>query len=176
MGGSEPKDFSEYPDSSTEINYPEFNFRIDPHAAKIVFDRFKCPIVVFTFDTCLRSFHMPTVDLEKEFDKYRSKSQRCDFLANIGLKHRAKVLNPHIFRSCDLLATIGTFYADECKCVRKHLGKYTIEVHDKKLNGIFTPVDDASETREIELCISLSLDDTVRVFKEHLGKLAKLDE
>ncbi len=175
MGGSEPPSFSEYPDSSNEVNYPEFNFRLDAIAAKIVFDRYKCPISVFTFDTCLRSFQMPTVDLQKEFDKYRAKSERCDFLANIGLKHRVTVANPHIFRCCDLLATIGTFYENQCNGVSKRLGKYTIETNDKKLDGIFKLDDSADEKRDIELCILMDMEKTVAIFKDHLQKLAKLD-
>ena len=54
-GESEPDNISHGLSLYRESNYPELNFQYESVEAKTVFDKFLCPITVFSFDFCLRS-------------------------------------------------------------------------------------------------------------------------
>jgi inosine-uridine nucleoside N-ribohydrolase len=177
MGGNEPKYFSNEPNPNPIANYPEFNFKVDPAAAKIVIDEYQCPISLYTFECCLRSFCVKTEDLIEEFDKYIHKSKRCHFIERIGIIHRKSLASPNIFFCCDLSAMIGLLYGNECNAVYKNLTNCTIEIESTssgQLDGLL--IEGGTMGRSIELCVKMDPNVAYEIFKMYLKKMEKLDE
>ena len=176
MGGNEPKEFSNEPNHDTSTNYPEFNFRTDPTAAKIVLDEYLCPIKIITYDCCLRAFNVETNLLIAEFKKHIQKSKRCYFLERIGILHRLSCAKPLIFYSCDLVAVIGTLHSDECQTVYKKCNNLTIQSNNSQLDGLIIEQNESHETKSVELCITMNSTATYEIFKSYLEKFVLTDE
>ena len=153
------------------MNYPEFNFEYDSVAAKIVLDTYLCPITIYTYDCCLRSFDVETDALIEEFNNYMKTSKRCHFLERIGIPHRQACLIPRLFFSCDLVTVIGCFHAEECKAVFKKLDNFTFD-------GLLVKRTDNLEiiNENVELCVTMDSSITFKIFKTYLDKLKLIDE
>lgn len=181
MGGSEPKGFTDL-ENYHGVNFPEFNFRVDPIAAHLVITQFKCPQVIYTFDCCIRSLSVPTLMLNGEFEKHAS-SNRCSFLKEIGFRHEEQrnllptgpIKKTH-FYSCDLVTMIGVFHEDECSTLTKRSTKYfDVEINCDKLNGLLIEVDSPQSNQDIQLVVKMDDTKVYSIFKEYLKKLANLD-
>ncbi len=162
----------------THDNYPEFNFKYDHVAAKIVFDEYLCPITVYTFECCLRSFDIKTNTLIEEFNKYIETSKRCRFLERIAIPHRLASENPHVFVCCDLLAVLGLFHGEECKAVFQKLDNFTIQSNGSDLDGLLVKRKDSVDeiNSNIEICVTMDSSMTFQIFATYLEKLKQSDE
>lgn len=178
MGGNEPDGFFDAHTHDTSSNYPEFNFRTDPDAAKMVLDCYKCPLTITTFDCCLRSFEVKTDELIQDFEKYIHESKRCRFLERIGIIHRLACKNPLTFYSCDLVAVLGFLHSDECKAVFKKLNNYTIKVENSNMDGLLVERTESKESinENIEICTTMNSFYAYNLFKTYLEKMKLLDE
>ena len=179
MGGNEPKGFFNEITHDTSKNYPEFNFRIDSTAAKIVIDEYLCPISIVTFDSSLRGFEIETSVLIEEFQKYIHKSKRCNFLERIGIIHRLACTSPLKFFSCDLAALLCFLHASECKAEFKKLNNYTVQVDNSNLDGLLVERAESIKTvlnENIDICITMDSNINYELFKSYLEKLKTLDE
>ncbi len=160
------------------MNYPEFNFEYDSVAAKIVLDTYLCPITIYTYDCCLRSFDVETDVLIEEFNNYIKTSKRCHFLERIGIPHRLACLIPRLFFSCDLVTVIGCFHAEECRAVFKKLDNFTVKANSGKLDGLLVKRTENLEivNANVELCVTMDSSITFKIFKTYLDKLKLIDE
>lgn len=186
MGGTEPDNFSEF--DVLQINNPEFNFRMDPLAAKIVLEEYLCPIKMYTFDCCLRSFSIEMTRLRSEFQKYEN-GKRCNFIQSIGFLH-AKFVEKEFkivsdtfnnsFFSCDFVAAAGAFYDIKCEAIYKKLDQmYTIDIenNNRAKHGSFKSYSEKQlKNSNIEICIKMNQDCVFEVFKELLNRLNRLDQ
>ena len=178
MGGNEPKEFSNEPFVDRVLNYPEFNFKYDAIAAKIVFDQFLCPITVYTYDCCLRAFDLETDVLIEEFEKYIQKSKRCHFLERIGIPHRLACIIPRVFYCCDLVTVIGLFHETYCEAVFKNIKSASVQANNSKLDGLIIQQKEPTEmiNENIELCVTMNSRNVFDIFKSYLDKLKMMDE
>jgi inosine-uridine nucleoside N-ribohydrolase len=179
MGGNEPKDFFNETTHDTSSNYPEFNFRIDSTAAKIVLEEYLCPISIVTFDSSLRAFEIETSILIEEFKKYVHKSKRCNFLQSIGIVHRLACKNPTKFFSCDLAAVLCFLHSNECKAEFKKLSNYTVQSDESNLDGLLVERNESKEkvlNKNIDICTTMDSQINYELFKSYLEKMKKLDE
>ena len=160
------------------MNYPEFNFEYDSIAAKTVLDTYSCPITIYTYDCCLRSFDVETAILIDEFNNYIQTSKRCNFLERIGIPHRLACVVPRLFFSCDLVTVIGFFHGEECKAIFQKLDNYTIQANSGKLDGLLVKRTDNHEkiNPNVELCVKMDSSKTFEIFKTYLDKLKQLDK
>ena len=164
----------------TSVNYPEFNFAVDPVAAKIVIEEFKCDTQIVTFDACLRSFSIKVEEVIQEFEKYIDKSGRVHFIERLGISHWMNIAGPiygfEALFSCDLVAAIVAFYAKELRIESKAIKQATVEIAEPKMEGLFKVIEtDEPAVRNIEVVIKIDKEQVENVFKQHLAKLAALD-
>ena len=185
MGANEPAGFSQY-EIFTRANYPEFNFALDPVAAKIVVEDFKCDKQIVSFDSCLRSFSIHRDEVVKEFDKYIGESGGVHFIERLSISHLFKIaVDVYGFEnlfSCDLVAAVFAFYEKELDIERKCVSRAYIEIDDPKLKGLLK-VDEQSNDSTLngdsnyktEIIISINKKQVEEIFKKSLAKLAALD-
>jgi len=178
MGGNEPVGFSPLPAIET-VNYPEFNFALDPLAAKIVVEDFACAKLIVTFDACRRSFMVHKSVLEVEFAKYLPASKRVHFLERLALLHLVNIVWPRVgidsLVSCDFVAAVCAFYADQCTVESKFVAKASVEVNEPNLRGLLKIVsyEDASNgEKNTEIVIQINKEQITNVFLQALAKLA----
>jgi inosine-uridine nucleoside N-ribohydrolase len=176
MGGNEPAGFSTEPFTDRILNYPEFNFKFDPLAAKIIMDQYLCPITIYTYDCCLRAFDVETNVLIKDFYKYIQSSKRCQFLESIGINHRIKSIIPRVFYCCDLVAMIGMFHENESKAIFKSFKNFTVRVDKSELDGLLVQRTEPIVNENIEICVTMDPNASYEIFKKYLEKLKFLEE
>ena len=172
MGGSEPVGFSQFP-TINKFNYPEFNFVIDPIAAKIVLDQFICPKIIFTFDFTQRSFFMNFNELQTEFNT-NFNDQRINFMETLALFYFDLVGDKRtnkIFLA-DLGAVIGILHGDEFSLEKKKCA-CTVEIRNSSMIGLI--VKTSGYSNNIELAIKMDHAKAKNKFIANLRILANLD-
>jgi inosine-uridine nucleoside N-ribohydrolase len=172
MGGSEPYGFSQFP-ITTQFNYPEFNFAIDPIAAKLVLDEYLCPMTIYTIDFTERSFFIDFGELMKEMKK-NGNNKRVKFIETLAILsfNRVGDKKTNLFFSADLSAMIGILYGDELN-IEKRNCNCTVEIRNSTTAGLI--LDAGSNLgSKIEMAIIMDPTKSKDKFKTYLKKLAYL--
>ncbi|XP_031636105.1 inosine-uridine preferring nucleoside hydrolase-like [Contarinia nasturtii] len=109
-----------------ETSCAEFNFYMDPEAAHIVLDTFKCPITILPWEACRPdSIH---ISLEWSFATFAN--LECK---NIQLLHKIR-RNPSHFSACDAFLVAAFLFSEVC--VReKQQYHVTVELHGFNTRG-----------------------------------------
>ena len=172
MGGSEPHGFSQF-SIITQFNYPEFNFAMDPIAAKLVLDIFLCPKLIFTFDFTRRSFFVNINELKAEFSKHY-KDQRLNFMEALALLNFGQVGDEKTnnFFLADLSAMIGILDGGKFS-LQKRKCNCTVETKDSTKAGLIIE-DSKLLDSNIELAIIMDHVKAKNKFFGFMEKLAKL--
>jgi len=171
MGGSEPYGFSQLP-IITQFNYPEFNFAIDPIAAKLVLDEYLCPMTIYTFDFTQRSFFIDFDELMQAI-KNKSNNKRVKFIETLAILgfNRVGDKTTNLFFSADLSAMIAILYGYEFNLEKRNCN-CTVEIRNSTTAGLILDEGSNGGVSNIEIAIRMDPTKAKDKFKTYLKKLA----